>query len=123
MAKLLFLGVHGSADPTNAAMPFIMANGAVQAGHEAQIVLANEAVDLLTGPVAENLVPFGWPPFKEILAEKLSAKIPIHVCTRCSRARGVSEADLNGKNAQFTTPSKIADFLAVATSTAGCESS
>ena len=43
MAKLLFLGVHGSADPTNAAMPFIMANGAVQAGHEAQIVLANEA--------------------------------------------------------------------------------
>src|SRR5437667_221500 len=64
MAKLLFLGVHGSADPTNAAMPFIMANGAKQAGHEAQIVLANEAVDLLTGPVAENLVPFGWPPFK-----------------------------------------------------------
>jgi hypothetical protein len=25
-------------------------------------VLANDAVDLLTGPVAENLVPFGWPP-------------------------------------------------------------
>jgi predicted peroxiredoxin len=74
MAKLLFMGVRGSADPTNAAMPFIMANGAKQAGHEAQIVLANEAVDLLTGPVAENLVPF-----KEILAETLAAKIPIHV--------------------------------------------
>jgi hypothetical protein len=28
MAKLLFLGVHGSANPTNAAMPFIPANGA-----------------------------------------------------------------------------------------------
>jgi hypothetical protein len=38
MTKLLFLGVHGSADPTNAAMPF-----------------------------------------KEILAETLAAKIPIHV--------------------------------------------
>ncbi len=25
MAKLLFMGVHGWADPTNAAMPFIMA--------------------------------------------------------------------------------------------------
>jgi predicted peroxiredoxin len=79
MAKLLFLGVHGSADPTNAAMPFIMANGAVQAGHEAQIVLANEAVDLLTAAVADNLVPFGWPPFKEILAETLAGKVPIHV--------------------------------------------
>jgi predicted peroxiredoxin len=79
MAKLLFMGVRGSADPTNAAMPFIMANGAVQGGHEAQIVLANEAVDLLTGPVVDNLVPFGWPPFKEILAETLAARIPIHV--------------------------------------------
>jgi predicted peroxiredoxin len=79
MAKLLFMGVRGSADPTNAAMPFIMANGAIQSGHEAQIVLANEAVDLLTGPVVDNLVPFGWPPFKEILAETLAAKIPIHV--------------------------------------------
>jgi predicted peroxiredoxin len=79
MPKLLFMGVHGSADPTNAAVPFIMANGAKQAGHEAQIILMNEAVDLLTGPVAENLVPFGWAPFKEILAETLGAKIPIHV--------------------------------------------
>ena len=79
MAKLLFMGVRGSADPTNAAMPFIMANGAVQVGHEAQIVLANEAVDLMTTPVIENLMPFGWPPFKEILAETLAGKVSIHV--------------------------------------------
>ncbi|MBI2951658.1 hypothetical protein HYY27_06155, partial [bacterium] len=59
MAKLLFMGVHGSADPTNAAMPFIMANGAAEAGHEAQIVLANEAVCLMSQAVADNLMPFG----------------------------------------------------------------
>jgi predicted peroxiredoxin len=79
MAKLLFMGVHGSADPTNAAMPFIMANGAKQAGHEAQIVLANEAVDLMSGVVADNLMPYGWPPFKEILAETVAGGIRIHV--------------------------------------------
>ncbi len=79
MAKLLFMGVRGSADPTNAAMPFIMANGAVQAGHETQIVLANEAVDLMSGVVAENLMPFGWPPFKEILAETVAGGVRIHV--------------------------------------------
>ena len=55
------------------------ANGAVQAGHETQIVLANEAVDLMSGVVAENLMPFGWPPFKEILAETVSAGVRIHV--------------------------------------------
>ena len=79
MAKLLSMGVRGSADPTNAAMSFIMANGAVQAGHETQIVLANEAVDLMSGVVAENLMPFGWPPFKEILSEMVSAGVRIHV--------------------------------------------
>ena len=79
MAKLLFMGVRGSADPTNAAMPFIMANGAVQAGHETQIVLANEAVDLMSGVIADNLMPFGWPPFEEILAETIAAGVRIHV--------------------------------------------
>jgi predicted peroxiredoxin len=79
MGKLLFMGVHGSADPTNAAMPFIMANGAAQAGHEAQIVLANEAVDLMSTVVADNLMPFGWPPFKEILAETVANQVRIHI--------------------------------------------
>src|SRR2546421_9784398 len=74
MGKLLFMGVRGSADPTNAALPFIMANGAKQAGHEAQIVLANEAVGLMTSPGVEELVPFGSPPFKEILAATPAAK-------------------------------------------------
>lgn len=37
MAKFLFMGVHGSEDPTSAAMPFIMATGAVSAGNESQI--------------------------------------------------------------------------------------
>ena len=79
MGKLLLMGVHGSADPTNAAMPFIMANGAAQAGHEAQIVLANEAVDLMSTVVADNLMPFGWPPFKEILSETVANRVRIHV--------------------------------------------
>lgn len=79
MAKLLFLGVHGSADPTNAILPFAMANGAVEAGHEAQIVLANEAVGLMNQTVADNLMPFGWPPFKEVLAGTISHGIRIHV--------------------------------------------
>ena len=79
MAKFLFMGVHGSEDPTNAAMPFIMANGAVSAGHEAQIFIANEAVDLMKQVVADSVMPVGWPPFKEILAEAVAHKIPIHV--------------------------------------------
>jgi predicted peroxiredoxin len=79
MAKLLFMSLHGSADPTTAAFPFIMANGAVEAGHEATIVLANEAVVLMNGTVAANMQGVGWPPFSEILAKTIENKIPIFV--------------------------------------------
>jgi predicted peroxiredoxin len=79
MAKLMFIGLHGSADPTTAAFPFIMANGAVEAGHEAIIVLANEAVTLLNSTVAENVHGVGWPPFTEILAKTMENKVPVYV--------------------------------------------
>jgi hypothetical protein len=36
---------------------------AVSAGHEAQIVIVNEAVDLMKQVVADNVLPVGWPPF------------------------------------------------------------
>jgi len=49
-------------------------------------------------------VPVGWPPLAEILAKTRAHKIPIHVWTACSRARGVLDADLDGKNATFAVP-------------------
>jgi predicted peroxiredoxin len=39
MAKILFTGTHGSDDPTRATMPFHMAKGAIEAGHEVSISL------------------------------------------------------------------------------------
>jgi predicted peroxiredoxin len=79
MAKLMFIGLHGSADPTTAAFPFIMANGAVEARHEPIIALANEAVVLMNNTVAENMQGVGWPPFTEILAKTIENKIPIYI--------------------------------------------
>jgi predicted peroxiredoxin len=79
MAKLLFMGLHGSADPTTAAFPFIMANGAVEAGHEPTVVLANEAVVLMSGTVADNMHGVGWPPFSEILGKTIENQVPIYV--------------------------------------------
>jgi predicted peroxiredoxin len=79
VARLLYFGSKGSADPTSAAMPFIMANGAAEAGHEPAIVLVNEAVDLMNANLREHLVPFGWPPFTEILARTVEHGVPIYI--------------------------------------------
>jgi predicted peroxiredoxin len=77
--KLLIKSAWGSDDPTKAAFPFLHANAFAEAGHEAQIFLLGEAVSLMRTPVANAIVPVGWPPLAEILAKTRAHKIPIHV--------------------------------------------
>ncbi len=65
MATLMFLGSSGSEDPTKAVFPFILANGAVEAGHQAQVSLFGDAVVLMNDAVINSLVALGWPPLRE----------------------------------------------------------
>ncbi len=79
MSKVLFKSAWGSDDPTKASFAFLHANAFVEAGHEAQIFLLGEAVSLMRRPVADAVVPVGWPPLREILARTIELRIPIHV--------------------------------------------
>ncbi len=78
MAKILYFGSNGSENPTKSVFPFILANGAVEAGHEAEISLFGDAVVLMKDVVANSVLPVGWPPFKDILATTITNKIPIY---------------------------------------------
>jgi predicted peroxiredoxin len=53
MAKILYATSFGSDDPTRAAIPFIAATGAIQAGHEPEIALLGEATYLVKTGMAE----------------------------------------------------------------------
>ena len=77
--KILIKSAWGSADPTQASFPFHHANAFAEAGHEVQIFLLGEAVSLMRTPVANAVVPVGWPPLAEALAKSLEHKIPVHV--------------------------------------------
>ncbi len=79
MATLMFMGSSGSEDPTKAVFPFRLANGAVEAGHEAQVSLFGDAVVLMNDAVINSLVPLGWPPLKELLATSMQNKVQIYV--------------------------------------------
>ena len=50
----------------------------------------------------------GWPPLREIFDQVLESKIPIFVWGTCAKARGVTDQDLDGKNAQWASPMKAA---------------
>jgi predicted peroxiredoxin len=79
MASALFIGMHGSEDPTKATLPFLMANGALDAGHKTAIILVGDAAVLMNSTVVDNVHGVGFPPLKELMAKVVAAKVPIYV--------------------------------------------
>ena len=77
--KVLVKSAWGSDDPTKAAFPFLHGNAIAEAGHEVKIFLLGEAVSLMRTPVANAVVPVGWPPLAETLQQTIDLGIPIHV--------------------------------------------
>lgn len=79
MSRMLVLSTHGSEDPTRATLPWLFAKGAVEAGHQPQIVLAGDAAVLANRTVADNVSGVGIPPLKELIAFALEHKVPVFV--------------------------------------------
>ena len=79
MGTIMHFSTNGSENPTKAVLPFLNANGAVEAGHEPAITLFGDAVVLMKDSVANSVVPVGWPPLKDILAITIANNTPIYV--------------------------------------------
>lgn len=102
--KIMMKSAWGSDDPTKAAFPFLHGLALSEAGHSVQIFLLGEAVGLMRKAEANAVTPVGWPPVGETLEKLAARKVPIYACGACSRARGVTEADLNNFGAKFGSP-------------------
>jgi uncharacterized protein involved in oxidation of intracellular sulfur len=79
MAKLLYIGTHGTDDPTNATFPFLMAKGAIDAGHETGIILQGEAAPLIKDSIAAQVHGVGIPSLKELMDFLVARKVRITV--------------------------------------------
>jgi predicted peroxiredoxin len=102
--KIVMKSAWGSDDPTKAAFPFSHGLALAEAGHEVQIFLLGEAVVLMRKTVANAVTPVGWPVVGETLDKIATRHVQIYACGACSRARGVTEADLNNYGAKFGNP-------------------
>jgi predicted peroxiredoxin len=76
--KFLYIATSGSENPTRAGLPFFMAKGAREAGHDVEVILAGDAVVLFHPTVAENVQPVGFPPLKELMAFAQTNGIPVY---------------------------------------------
>jgi predicted peroxiredoxin len=79
MTKLLYVGTHGTDDPTKATFPFLMAKGAIEAGHTAGIILMGEAAPLIKDHIAAQVQGIGVPSLKELMSFLVSQEVRISV--------------------------------------------
>ena len=78
MARILIILTHGSEDPTRAGVAFLLAKGAVEAGHKPEVLLAGDASVLARRVVAENVMPVGLPPLKDLVQFAVENGVPVH---------------------------------------------
>lgn len=65
--KFLYISSHGTEDPTRATMPFLMAKGAKEAGHDPEIALMGDSVVLFSEGMSSSVQGVGLPPLKELM--------------------------------------------------------
>lgn len=78
--RILYLVSSGAADPTRASIPLHLAvNGSAEVGHDAGIVLAGDATELISPGVLDAMVGLGVPRAAELVAKAREHEVPIHV--------------------------------------------
>ena len=110
MGSLLVHITHGPEAPTRAALGFLVASTAAEAGHDVTIFLAGDAAYLAKDAVIEHTKGIGTGAISDTFPAVVSAGIPIFISGGSSKTRGVTEADLDGKGATFATPAKLVEL-------------
>jgi predicted peroxiredoxin len=77
--KVLIKSAWGSDESTKAAFAFLHANAFAEAGHEVQIFLLGEAVNLMRNETMNAVTPVGWPPLSQIMQETIGHKIALNI--------------------------------------------
>ena len=78
--RVLYLATTGPNAPTKASIPLhIAANGSVEAGQECAVVLAGDAVELVSRDTAERVEGLGIPPVRELLPKLRANEVPVYV--------------------------------------------
>jgi uncharacterized protein len=107
MTQILVHVTHGPEHPTRAALAFLVARTAVEEGHTVSLFLAGDAVHLLRDAVLDSLAGLGTGKLREHFDALVAGGARFFVSGMSSKARGVTDADLEGKSAEFAMPNVL----------------
>ena len=112
--KMKFL-VHitcGPDNPTKAALGFLVAKTALAEGHTVSLFLAGDAVVLIQNAQLDKVEGLGTGKLREHFDALAKGGAKFYLSGMSSKARGVTDADLQGKPAEFAPPTKLVQLAA-----------
>jgi len=110
MGSLLVHITHGPEAPTRAALGFLVAKAASEAGHNVTVFCAGDAAYLLKDAVIEHTKGIGTGALSDSVPAVVGLGVSIFVSGGSSKTRGVTAADLDTKGASFATPAQLVEL-------------
>lgn len=107
MGSLLIHITCGPEAPTRAALGFLVARAAIDEGHRVDLFLAGDGVQLVRDAVLDSLSGLGTGSLRESFDAVVAGGGRLFLSGMSSKARGVTDADLAGKPAEFALPKRL----------------
>ena len=115
LAENFLINIHtGPDNPTKAALGFIVALAAQNAGHHVDVFLAGDGASLITDDAISSVEGVGTGKLQEHFTALTGGDVRIYVSKASAGARNITDADLAGKPAEFATPPKLVELAAAA---------
>lgn len=105
--KILIHVTHGPEHPTRAALAFLVARSAVEEGHSVTLFLAGDAVQLLRDEALDSISGVGTGKLREHYDAIVRSGAKFYLSGMSSKARGLGESAVRGKNVEFAQPSVL----------------
>ncbi len=107
MASILIHITHGPEHPTRAALGFHVAKAAIDEGHSVTLFLAGDGVQLMRDGAIDHLVGLGTGKLRQLYDAVLASGETIYLSGSSSKARGLTEKELEGKPYSFAYPDEL----------------
>jgi predicted peroxiredoxin len=106
-SRILVHVATGPENATRAALAFLVARTAIEEGHSVTLFLAGDAVQLLRDAMLDSITGAGTGSLRDHYMVIVKSGAKIYLSGMSSKARGVLDADLQGKPAEFAPPSVL----------------
>ena len=107
MSTILVHATHGPEAPTRAALALLVARTALDEGHQVSVFLAGDAAALIRDAVLDSVTGLGTGKAREHFDALVAGGARFYVSGMSAKARGLTDADLAGKPAEFAMPNVL----------------